>query len=157
MEFQAHDVEIGFHYNSAAIVPDGTPPPVKSPMGDEYVPVTRPGHRLPHAWVHQGAGKVSTLDLVGRGRFTLLTGAADTWTAAAAQATQATGTPIAVISIGPGGDYTDPSGTWAALRGTSATGAVLVRPDGHVGWRAANGEDAGGLAVALTQILPPTA
>ena len=155
MEFQAHDVEIGFHYDSAAIVPDGTPAPVQSPMGDEYIPVTRPGHRLPHAWVYQGANKVSTLDLVGRGRFTLLTGGADTWRDAAAQATQATGTSIAVVSIGPGGDYTDPSGTWAALRGTSATGAVLVRPDGHVGWRAANGEDTGSLAATLAQILQP--
>src|SRR3546814_17242032 len=50
-EFQAHDLEIGFYYGSDAVVPDGTQPPPQSPMGDEYHPVTRPGHRLPPAWL----------------------------------------------------------------------------------------------------------
>src|SRR3546814_14565952 len=66
-EFQAHDLEIGFYYGSDAVVPDGTQPPPQSPMGDEYHPVTRPGPRLPHAWLEGAEGRVSTLDLVGRG------------------------------------------------------------------------------------------
>ena len=33
------------------------------------------------------------------------------------------------------GDCQDVNGAWQALRQVSETGAVLVRPDGHVAWR----------------------
>src|SRR3546814_13511126 len=68
-EFQAHDLEIGFYSGSDAVVPDGTQPPPQSPMGDEYHPVPRPSHRLPHACLAVAAGRVPTHDLVGRGGF----------------------------------------------------------------------------------------
>src|SRR3546814_17917523 len=71
-EFKAHDLEIGFYYGSDAVVPDGTQPPPQSPMGDEYHHVTRPGHRLPHAWLEGAGGRVSPLDTVGRGGVTLV-------------------------------------------------------------------------------------
>lgn len=151
-EFQAHDIEIGFAYeNSTAIIPDGTAPPVKSPMGDEYVAVTRPGHRLPHAWVTRSGGTISTLDLVGRGRFVLLTSDRSLhWQKAARAVTAAA---VDVVAIGPGLDCEDPSGSWAALRGTAVDGAILVRPDGHVAWRAADGDRSGELAGAIARIL----
>lgn len=133
-EFQAHDVEIGFHYDSDAIVGDGTAPPKVSPMGDEHVPTTRPGHRLPHAWVVQGGQRVSTHDLCGRGRFVLLTGANGTrWQEAAAAAAQSSGVDIEVIALNTAAD---PDGTWAQRREIDDDGAILVRPDVHVGWRA---------------------
>ncbi|MEV5302945.1 hypothetical protein [Amycolatopsis methanolica] len=31
--------------------------------------------------------------------------------------------------------YTDATGTWATLRKIEDEGAILVRPDNHVGWR----------------------
>jgi hypothetical protein len=37
-----------------------------------------------------------------------------------------------------GGELADPTGEWAAVRGTDPSGAVLVRPDRHVAWRAAH-------------------
>ena len=37
-------------------------------------PSTRPGAKLPHAWRHRGGHRISTLDLGGHGRFTLVTG-----------------------------------------------------------------------------------
>ena len=40
--------------------------------------------------------------------------------------------------IGPGRDVTDLYFDWAKLRGVEEDGAVLVRPDKHVGWRAAS-------------------
>jgi 2,4-dichlorophenol 6-monooxygenase len=40
-----------------------------------YQPTTWPGARIPHVWLYRRTGeKHSTLDLVGQGRFTLLTG-----------------------------------------------------------------------------------
>jgi 2,4-dichlorophenol 6-monooxygenase len=142
-EFQAHDLEIGFYYGSDAVVPDGTQPPPQSPMGDEYHPVTRPGHRFPHAWLQGPEGRVSTLDLVGRGGFTLVVASdAGEWRRVGEDAAARLGVPLRVVLIGEGG-YRDIDGNWERVRGTADDGAVLVRPDGHVGWRVA---DAGGRA-----------
>jgi 2,4-dichlorophenol 6-monooxygenase len=156
-EFQAHDVEIGFHYDSAAVVPDGSGPPPPSPMGDHYEPVTRPGHRLPHVWVTREGKAFSTHDLVGRGRFVLLTAPENhVWRQAAAEL--APEVRPGIISIGSGGDYDDPDGAWRRLRGTEGDGAILVRPDGHVGWRGVKGDVAtvSGLSNALDTILGRT-
>jgi 2,4-dichlorophenol 6-monooxygenase len=51
MEFQAHDIEIGFSYAERALAPDGSQAPPRDPFGRDYTPTTRPGHRLPHAWL----------------------------------------------------------------------------------------------------------
>ncbi|MBL6751950.1 MAG: FAD-dependent monooxygenase [Nevskia sp.] len=155
-EFTAHDMEIGFHYSSGAVVGDGTPPPPRAPMGDVYHPTTRPGHRLPHAWLERGGQRLSTHDLCGRGRFVLFTGAAGAaWKAAAAAAAQRFGVPVGVHQVGPGGDCVDLEGTWQGLRQTGDDGAILVRPDAHVGWRAATAprQPAEALAAALGAIL----
>jgi 2,4-dichlorophenol 6-monooxygenase len=57
--------------------------------------------------------------------------------------------------IGPARQYTDLYDDWARLREVSEDGCVLVRPDAHVGWRAASmvGDPAGELRRALELIL----
>ena len=42
-----------------------------------------------------------------------------------------------MIPIDTADGWRDINGTWAKVRGVSVDGAVLVRPDGHVGWRTA--------------------
>lgn len=157
MEFQAHDMELGFRYEGDAIVPDGTEPPPRGRMGDVYTPTSRPGHRLPHAWVERSGRRLSTHDLCGRGRFVLLTGANDrAWRDAARQAAERLGVPVDVVSIGPQGcDARDLEGTWAQRRGIDDGGAILVRPDVHVGYRAAQApvDAADALESALRRIL----
>jgi 2,4-dichlorophenol 6-monooxygenase len=155
-EFQAHDTELGFHYDSSAMVPDGTAAPERSPLGDQYEPVARPGHRLPHVWLTRGAQRSSTLDLAGRGRFVLLIGPeGDHWRRAAASVATAAGIGVDAVSIGAGCDRDDLQGDWARLRGTGNDGAILVRPDGHVGWRSvgAVARPTETLAMALGAIL----
>ena len=113
---------IGYRYRSAAVV---TGDPLVDPNGVELVEELRgqPGTRIPHVWVREG---VSTLDLVGPG-FTVLTGD-ERWRGAVASASGALGIPITVRCIC--GDE------WAAATGLGAEGALLVRPDDFVGWRA---------------------
>jgi 2,4-dichlorophenol 6-monooxygenase len=156
-EFQAHDVEIGFSYPSGALVADGSPLPPRDPRGTRYVPTTRPGHRLPHAWLDgPGGARTSTHDLVGQGRFALLVGAGDTvWSAAAEAAAQKLAVDLRVVRIGPGAELTDPDGTWARVREVPESGAVLVRPDNHVAFRASEAPvDAPGvLTDALARVL----
>ena len=143
VEFQAHDVEIGFYYETGALVGDGTAPPPRDPLGTTHHPTTRPGHRMPHAWLERGGERLSTHDLIDGSRFVLITGDARAWVEAAAQA----GCEIAVEEV------TAPA--WVALNEIERDGAVLVRPDGHVGWRvtACPADPARALKDAMSTIL----
>lgn len=136
-EFQAHDLEIGFSYCSGAVVADGTPLPDRDPMGCEHQPTTRPGHRLPHAWINHAGQQLSTLDLTGSGQaFVLLTGTGgEAWGEAAEVTAKRLGVPLQVVQIGERSDFTDPTGAWTAVREIDDGGAVLVRPDNHVAFR----------------------
>jgi len=159
MEFQAHDMELGFRYDGNAVVPDGTEPPPRGRMGDIYTPTTRPGHRLPHAWLEKGGTRLSTHDLCGRGRFVLITGAkGDAWKAAAKAAAERYGVPVDVVCVGAPGQPEDRSNTWSKLRQVEEEGAILVRPDVHVGWRCARSpsDTAVALSDALGKILSKT-
>jgi 2,4-dichlorophenol 6-monooxygenase len=142
-ECQAHDVEIGFAYEEGAVVPDGSPPPVRAPLGDVYRPTTRPGHRLPHAWIERGGERLSTHDLAGTATgLVLITGPGGTpWSDAAAQVAEKFSIPIAAAVIGDGAEYADAGGAWAAVREITDEGAILVRPDNHVAWRSTGGSE----------------
>jgi 2,4-dichlorophenol 6-monooxygenase len=134
-EFQAHDLEIGYSYPVGALVPDGSPLPAVDPMGSNYYPTTRPGHRLPHAWLHTDRSRISTHDLTGNdGSFALITGpTGDRWVTAARAAAEKFGIGIAVAVIGR--DYADVDGQWAQVREIGNDGAIFVRPDNFVAWR----------------------
>jgi 2-polyprenyl-6-methoxyphenol hydroxylase-like FAD-dependent oxidoreductase len=112
---------LGYRYDaSPAIWPDGTPaPPLET---STYTQTARPGARAPHVWLPDGR---STLDLFGHG-FTLLrlgSGApgCERIQAAAADAR----VPLVVVAL-------DALGVTALYQRQ----LVLVRPDGHVAWRA---------------------
>jgi 2,4-dichlorophenol 6-monooxygenase len=154
-EFQAHDVEIGFTYEDGAVVDDGSAPVARDDRGRIYTPSTKPGHRLPHAWLDHDGQRLSTHDLAGRhGGFVLITGTrGQSWAEAAETAAEKTGVAINVVVIG--GEYRDIDGTWAQVRQISDDGAILVRPDNHIGWRSPGGapDPAGILTDSLCSIL----
>ncbi|WP_308190308.1 FAD-dependent monooxygenase [Amycolatopsis sp. GM8] len=137
-EFNAHGVELGQRYRSGAVVGDDTPEPEYDRDPELYYhPTTWPGARLPHCWLGHDGHKVSTHDITGKGRFTVLTGiSGQAWAEAAAGAARALGIEVETHVIGPGREYTDVYDDWARLREVGESGAVLVRPDAHVGWRA---------------------
>jgi 2,4-dichlorophenol 6-monooxygenase len=137
-EFNAHGVELGQFYQSSAIVTDGSsrPAPTRDPEL-YYQASTVPGSRLPHCWVGGASRKVSTLDLAPYGRFTLITGiTGEQWGKAAKDVAAELGIELETVVIGPGRDVIDLYYDWAKLREVSESGAILVRPDKHVGWRA---------------------
>ncbi len=110
-----------FHYDQSPIcVADGTPPPPAELT--TYTQTARPGSRAPHIWLRKGC---STLDLVGPG-FTLLRfGGESLVTARLETAAAARGVPLRVADI-----YSQEAWTLYERR------LALVRPDGHVAWRA---------------------
>jgi len=139
IEFFAQDVELGFVYESSAIVKDGTAAPARPADGQLYTPTSRPGHRLPHCWLDERGEKLSTHDLTGRGaEFVLIVrGQSQPWRIAAEAASAATGAKVRTVVVGRGGNVLDAEARWSELSGTQEDGAVLVRPDNMVAWRSA--------------------
>lgn len=132
-------VEFGTVYTSSAVVPDGTTPPAVADDYSDYQASATPSCRAPHVWLGRSAG-VSTLDLFGTG-FTILTGKSGSdWKATASALAVRFGVPVGCYAIGdPGLD--DESGRFLEAYDITSTGAVLVRPDGYVGWRCATSVD----------------
>src|SRR3546814_18580445 len=77
------------------------------------------------------------LDLAPYTRFTLFTGiAGEAWEDAARTVSADLGVEVETVVIGPGREITDLYYDWAKLREVEERGALLVRPDKHIGWRA---------------------
>lgn len=120
--------DLGFSYEHGFVLPDGSPAPSLSPV--HYEPTARPGHRAPAVWVGSDSDRTSTLDQYGR-RLVLLLGA----DAPGCEA-PLTGEGIRPLRLGET-PLSNPSVDLHDAHGISGTGAVLVRPDGHVAWRVA--------------------
>jgi 2,4-dichlorophenol 6-monooxygenase len=147
--FDMLGLQLGFAYESGAIVGDGSEKPAGAGSIRDYVPNALPGSRVPHAWVTRAGVRVSTLDLFAYDRFTLVAGpAGQPWAAAAAG-------PVPIDYVAIGRDVADEDGHWLRLLGIAAGGAVLVRPDQHVAWRSQHGvaDPVGALARVLASIL----
>lgn len=143
----------GASYESPAVIPDGSPPPAVDDPVTQYVPSARPGGRAPHVWLERDDATLSTIDLFGRG-FVLLAGPdGGAWLAAAREVSARRGPAVEACLIGAGG-LADPEGAWPDAYGVAADGAVLIRPDGYVGWRSRGSDGgAGALSAALDRIL----
>ncbi|MET7332133.1 FAD-dependent monooxygenase [Nonomuraea sp. NPDC005650] len=155
MEFNEHNVEYGYTYSSAAVLPDGTSEPGNPDPVRLYQPCARPGHPLPHAWLDDDHGRrLPVHDLLRPGRFLLVAGEnGQDWCEAAAEL--ATAWPLDAVRVGHlDGDLLDPRSTWTRHRGHGPEGAVLVRPDRFVAWRAQEATDATArLSQALRSLL----
>jgi 2-polyprenyl-6-methoxyphenol hydroxylase-like FAD-dependent oxidoreductase len=146
-------LEIGLRCNSPAVVLE----PGQEPALHEHPRESRgrPGSRAPHVFLERAGTRISTLDLFGRG-FVLLAGAAagEAWRRAGAEAETQLGLAVESVVVG-GEELLDPDGGFADAYGLSPAGAVLVRPDGVVGWRSvdAAGASEGALREALERLL----
>jgi len=148
-------MELGFHYASAAVISDGTSAPEVADAVIDYIPSARPGHRAPHVWLERQGRRCSTLDLLSPG-FTVLTAAnGEAWLAAARATSQRTGLAIDAHCVGGASGWHETSDDFTERYGIENTGAVLVRPDGHVAFRRSRmtSNPERDLAAALIQIL----
>jgi 2,4-dichlorophenol 6-monooxygenase len=154
-EFNAHGVELDQRYASRAVLGDGsTAPPSERDTELYHRPSTEPGAKLPHVWLVDAHGqRVSTLDLVGHGRFTVLTGlSGPAWRDAAAKAAAELGLDLAIVCVGAT-SARDAYGDWSRARGIAEDGCLLVRPDGYVAWRHPSGESPAQAAELLLDAL----
>lgn len=154
-EYNALGIELNHRYQSDAVILDGEPEErwlVDPVIHAQHT--TRPGAKLPHSWVVAPDGrKISTLDLVGKGRFTLLTGLMGSSWVKAAQSLELDFLRTVVID---GPEVRDLSFAWARVREIDEDGALLVRPDGYIAWRSRSGpagDARSQLNEALTRVL----
>ncbi len=135
---------LGFSYEGPAIVPDGT---VGKPLNPRvYEPADRPGSRFPHLWL-DSARQHSTLDWFDREFVLVAAPLGQAWEAAASTAAETLGIPVHYKRL-PRANPAE--GIYMGMRG-----AALVRPDGHVCYRAAwlPDDPAAEITAALRQVL----
>ncbi|WZH46686.1 FAD binding domain-containing protein [Fusarium acuminatum] len=131
-------VHLGQRYaNSVAVVDDGTPfPEYERDPVLFYHPTTHPGAHIPHAWIELNKKRISVLDIFEHGCFGLVVGiGGEAWKEAAAVVSQELGVKLPVYFVGQCCMYSDVLGEWTSRREVSDRGALLVRPDRHIGWR----------------------
>ncbi|QUC20421.1 uncharacterized protein UV8b_04662 [Ustilaginoidea virens] len=139
-EFHGLGVEMNQFYSSSCVYREdeaGEKPEAKNST-DHYHVTTKPGSRLPHAWLNSRVPgpRLSTIDLAGHGRFCLLTGpGGQGWKEAAQTVSGGLGVDISCYSIGWRQDYEDVYFDWARRREVEEDGCILARPDRFVAWR----------------------
>ncbi|HEX3679633.1 MAG TPA: FAD-dependent monooxygenase [Galbitalea sp.] len=139
-QLASHGQQFGYQYTSTAMVPDGTELVASSVA--EYRPTARPGARAPHSWVRSHGERISTIDLYDGG-FLLLTGPDNVgWVAAAAQVRAELAVPVMVFGLGTDlAPVDEPIDDLLQRYGLDAAGAILIRPDGFVGFRSVDRAD----------------
>jgi 2,4-dichlorophenol 6-monooxygenase len=152
--FDMFGLQLGFAYEEGALVSEGPAPAGAASSVSDYVPTSRPGARVPHAWVENDGRRVSMLDLLPYDSFVLITGPEDEAWAAVARTIE---TPLLRCLVA-GRDFTDPERHWESVCEIGPSGALLVRPDQHVAWRApeAVSDPAAALSAALDAALART-
>jgi 2,4-dichlorophenol 6-monooxygenase len=156
-EFNAQGVELNQRYTSGAVLVGEDAPEIWARDRELYAQAsTRPGAKMPHAWLVDRSGRrVSTLDVTGKGRFTLVTSIAGVPWAEAVERLALDYLRLVVVDA-PGAQ--DAYGAWARVREIQEDGALLVRPDGFVAARwhscpSALGEAEAALTEALSTVL----
>ena len=141
---------LGYRYNQGAVV--GTDPDAPVVPDDQLELTGAPGSRAPHMWLRRDEVRLSSLDLYERS-LVLLSGVhGRMWHDAGRRVADRLALPLECYRIGPGLDLVpEPDADWAQAHGTSPDGAVLVRPDGFVAWRATSA--AADPATTLSKVL----
>ncbi|MFT3921823.1 MAG: FAD-dependent monooxygenase [Myxococcales bacterium] len=123
--FDDDAMEFGQLYRSSIVLAAGPELPAAQ-RPDQWR--GQPGTRAPHLWLLRGEERISSLDLYQRGWLVLSED--ERWFAAAAA--------LGIDHVRIGIDVTaSEAGSFAGAFGLSASGAVLVRPDGYIAWRSA--------------------
>ncbi|HFK1402602.1 FAD-dependent monooxygenase [Bacillus cereus] len=124
-------VTVGYQYCSEAIIDDSVTPH----RMDSVELNGRPGTRAPHFFGTYDGKEISILDLLGDD-FVLLTIAENrTWAECIQNVSSTLGINIKFYSVGLRGDFIAQEDIFSKLYGIENGGAVLIRPDGFIGWR----------------------
>ena len=127
---------LGYRYYSSAVVGAPRDGLVVPP---EFRPTAEPGSRAPHMWLRTGpATGCQHWTCMSRRWYSSAVATAEHGTRPGCER-PSTGVPLGCYRVGHGAEYDlvlEDGSDWAQVHGTDSDGAVLVRPDGSVAWRA---------------------
>lgn len=130
------EVALGYRLRSAAISIEE--PDDGELCEDPVSPSGRPGTRMPQTPLRRAGMPCTPWDLIGES-FLLMAGPEGVaWPEAVERLGRAGDLPLRLMRLGE--DLEDPDGRWADDFGVAPDGAVLIRPDGYVAWRARTGD-----------------
>ncbi|GIN59942.1 FAD-dependent oxidoreductase [Lederbergia ruris] len=134
-------VNMGYRYQDGAFVPEADGknlPIVQSPE----LWTGQPGTRAAHVVLERDGNSISSLDLFGS-RFVLLVGSdGQNWVEAAKHVKDTLRFPIDIYQVdGHNADFNNPGNDFLDAYGITSTGAIIVRPDGYIGWRKPDTEE----------------
>jgi len=145
------EIELGYIYRSPAISVEESEERHDGQSGHGDPRRTRgvPGSRAPHLWLERDGHRRSMLDLFGRDFVVLAGPDGGAWCDAAPEVA-VPGVRLAAYCVGRR-ELAVADDSFTEAYDVSRTGAVLVRPDGFVAWRArtASSRPADSLAAAL--------
>ena len=116
--FDMFGLQMGFRYELEGSIT--SIPPLCDDVIRNYTPSTEPGCRLPHGWLTRNDQRISSLDLIGLTRTTVIAG----------PTAEVVGNCLQV-----GRDFDDPNNWWSDVLGLPNDGYITVRPDQHIASR----------------------
>ena len=135
--FDRIGLDIGYSYEQGAIIPDGTDLVVPDDKVTQYIPSARPGARFPHIDFQKDTTPTSSHDLLDYRFFTLFIREKGAhWKTALQQLPSTIQQKVKVVGVTELGLSAIVFDQLIALCEIKDTGALLIRPDGHVAWRA---------------------
>lgn len=141
--FVSIGLQFGYLYTSPLIAQDPAAKPAEDVV--DYLPTTYPGARLPHAVLSVNGTSVDAHDTLDRNKLTLLTFAGREWDPVVSELDAGGPGVVMVAADAPSGTDRD---RLIDLYEVGTSGAVLVRPDGHVAWRTTGSASEAGTALA---------
>ncbi|MEM9572970.1 MAG: FAD-dependent monooxygenase [Pseudomonadota bacterium] len=136
--FDRIGLDLGYIYDSAAIIPDGSK---SSPTEvTKYTPSCQPGARFPHIWLAPKNGSISSHSLLEYGRWTLLS-FGDDLAQSDPTADLIEGDAIHRVNIDRLNIPESGKRALEELCEIRAAGHVLIRPDGHIALRETDSTD----------------
>lgn len=126
-------LDLGFIYHSVIVNSENAQTLSITPA--EYIPTTLPGGRAPHVQLIKDGQIISTLDLFEK-EFVLLIGLDGTqWQISAEELLPKLPFPLKIYKIADDGNLISQDNMWHNTYEITKSGAVLIRPDGHIAWR----------------------
>ncbi len=134
--FDRIGLDIGYVYEQGAIIPDDTNLVLPVDKVTQYIPSTRPGARFPHVDFQRNTSPTSSHDLLDYRAYTLLLREeGEHWKTTLKQFPTVIQQKIKVVCIDQLGLAETVFKPLINLCAIDETGALLIRPDGHVAYR----------------------